>query len=147
MTHDIIAELDGDLFDAPRTASLCHCVSADFRMGAGIAKQFRARFGNQEALLAQRCGIGDVAVLADGHRFVFYLVTKERYFHKPGYDAMQSTLLRLRDMALERGVAHLAMPRLGCGLDRLAWPRVRDMIATAFDGSGISISVYNGRKP
>ena len=34
-------EVSGDLFKSPKSHSLCHCVSRDFRLGKGIAKLFR----------------------------------------------------------------------------------------------------------
>lgn len=36
-----ITEISGDLFQAPKEYSIGHCVSADLRMGKGIAVKFR----------------------------------------------------------------------------------------------------------
>lgn len=36
-----IHEIEGDLFTASSECSLAHCVAEDFRMGAGIALQFK----------------------------------------------------------------------------------------------------------
>ena len=43
----------GDLFSAPPDASLAHCVSEDFRMGKGIATEFKKRFEGVNDLLSQ----------------------------------------------------------------------------------------------
>ena len=43
----------GDLFSCPGTASLAHCVSADMRMGKGIAVEFKKRYGHVEELKEQ----------------------------------------------------------------------------------------------
>ena len=43
----------GDLFSAPSDASLAHCVSEDFRMGKGIATEFKKRFEGVNELLNQ----------------------------------------------------------------------------------------------
>ncbi len=43
----------GDLFSAPLDASLAHCVSEDFRMGKGIATEFKKRFEGVNELLDQ----------------------------------------------------------------------------------------------
>ena len=43
----------GDLFSAPSDASLAHCVSEDFRMGKGIATEFKKRFDGVNELLSQ----------------------------------------------------------------------------------------------
>jgi hypothetical protein len=39
--HEIVKEVFGDLFDAPKEWSLAHCVATDMRMGSGIAVSFR----------------------------------------------------------------------------------------------------------
>ena len=46
-------EKNGDLFDCPETDSLVHCVSADLRMGKGIAVIFKKKFGGVEELRLQ----------------------------------------------------------------------------------------------
>ena len=40
-------------FRAPVPASLAHCVSADMRMGKGIAVEFKKRYGHVEELKEQ----------------------------------------------------------------------------------------------
>lgn len=47
------SEMHGDLFSCPKTASLAHCVSADLRMGKGIASTFKQRFGGVDELKEQ----------------------------------------------------------------------------------------------
>lgn len=37
----VLKEISGDLFSAPSDYALAHCVSADLRMGAGIAVKFK----------------------------------------------------------------------------------------------------------
>jgi len=39
-----ITEIKKDLFTMPQEYYLAHCISADAKMGAGIAVQFRKRF-------------------------------------------------------------------------------------------------------
>ena len=41
------------MFACPETDSLVHCVSADLRMGKGIAVVFKNKFGGVEELKAQ----------------------------------------------------------------------------------------------
>lgn len=36
---------------------------------------------------------------------------------------------------------HLAMPKIGCGLDRLEWADVRDIIKEVFGGMDIEVIV------
>ena len=39
-----LTEVEKDLFSVDPQYSLAHCISADFALGAGIAKQFDTRF-------------------------------------------------------------------------------------------------------
>ena len=52
-----LQEKSGDLFSCPSTDSLAHCISADVKMGAGIAVQFRKRFGNINSIQRQSMNI------------------------------------------------------------------------------------------
>lgn len=72
---------------------------------------------------------------------VFNLVTKGQYFGKPTYKTLGFTLDALADICVARGVSRLAMPRIGCGLDRLSWAKVRPMIEERFLGLPIEIAI------
>lgn len=69
-------------------------------------------------------------------------MTKVRYFHKPTYDTLRSSLQAMKDHCVSNGVQELCMPRIGCGLDRLKWERVVEMIQEIFAKVDISITVY-----
>jgi O-acetyl-ADP-ribose deacetylase (regulator of RNase III) len=153
----ILEERRGDLFVS--SDSLAHCVSRNMRMGAGIALLFRQRFGRVAELLAQQVPVGGVASLivhsmslAHGNatlvpsmRRVYYLVTKELHWQKPTYDDLQRSLEMLCTQMREHGVTRLSIPRLGCGLDKLEWPRVRKLIEKVFEHESVHICVYDGQ--
>ncbi|KAL5515150.1 hypothetical protein EMCRGX_G000275 [Ephydatia muelleri] len=132
----------GDLFSCPGTASLAHCISADMRMGKGIAVEFKKRYGHVEELKEQRAEAGGVAVLKHHGAFVFYLVTKQRYFHKPTYESLESSLRSLSERCVASDVKELCMPTIGCGLDGLNWKDVEQMIKRIFNDVSISITIY-----
>lgn len=140
-----ILTLKGDLFTAPKDYYLVHCVSSDFALGAGIAKQFTQRMDMRNKLKDQYkhmwcmdTTIGK-ALLVDN---VFNLVTKLLYWHKPTYDTLESSLKDLKEQCLELNIKHLAMPTLGCGLDKLKWNVVKQMINDIFENTDIDIIVY-----
>ena len=56
-----LKEINGDLFTFRH--SLCHCVSRDYKLGKGIAKTFREKFGRIRELEDSGAEIGGVAVL------------------------------------------------------------------------------------
>lgn len=110
-------------------------------MNGGIALLFKKRFQSQPFLLQQLQTPGGLAVLPSDKRFIYYLVTKYRFFNKPTYDTLHSSLLCLKKHALEHGVTKLAIPALGCGLDQLRWPIVRSLIFACFSDVDIEILV------
>ena len=139
-----------DLFKEPATTSLAHCVSRCLKMGRGVAVEFRTRFKCVEQLKEQKTPIGGVAILhtntANGdektNRFIYYLVTKQWFYEKPTYKALQSSLEAMKAHAMKNNVKCIAMPHIGCGLDKLDWAQVKKMIQSVFDqSSGIEIRI------
>jgi hypothetical protein len=106
-------EIQGDLFLCPEDAALAHCVSQDLRMGKGIAVDFKRKFGKVQDLMDQNKVVGEVALLKHKERFVYYLVTKERYWNKPTYQTLTSSLEKMRDHAVNNGVKMICMPKIG----------------------------------
>lgn len=137
----------GDLFAVPEDYCLAHCISADFAMGKGIVLEFNRRF-DMKRLLRQRyptylAGYRQNATGGDCLREgrVLNLVTKERYFQKPTFATMEAALRRMRELCLEEGIAKVAMPTIGAGLDRLAWGEVSALVQKVFEDTGIEILV------
>ncbi|KAB5546331.1 hypothetical protein PHYPO_G00070800 [Pangasianodon hypophthalmus] len=133
----------GSLFSCPSTHSLAHCISMDCKMGAGIAVTFKKEFGGVEELLAQQKQPGECAVLKRGDRFVYYLITKEKYNQKPTYETLRQSLEAMKAHCLENEVTKLSIPRIGCGLDRLAWDKVSVIIEDVFQHTDVDITVYS----
>jgi len=121
--------------------NLVHCVSRDFNMGAGIAVQFKQLFGQVNELKDQNTAVGEVAILALDNRTIFYLVTKEHYWGKPTYKTLQNSLDSLKTYCDEHHIKSLSMPKIGCGLDKLSWPKVKGMITDTL--SDINVTVYS----
>lgn len=86
MSKLVFREIEGDLFSAPKTYSLAHCVAADLKMGAGIAVAFRDKFGRINELKEQGKNAGSVAILKDDSRFIYYLISKNQTYKKPTYE-------------------------------------------------------------
>ena len=69
-------------------------------------------------------------------------VTKPKYFHKPTYETLQSSLNAMKQHCVEHEVKMLAMPRIGCGLDRLEWSKVKEMIIQTFQNTNTNVTIY-----
>ncbi|CAF3438002.1 unnamed protein product [Rotaria socialis] len=139
----IFREIQGDLFSASSNTSLANCVSRDLCMSKGIATLFRNRFGQVDELKKQDVPVGNCAYITVDDRCIFYLVTKERYFHKPTMATLESSLHVMRDLCIKNNVHHLAMPRIGCGLDKLNWDQVSRLIQRVFAEDDIEITIYS----
>lgn len=119
---------------------LAHCISCDAEMGKGIAVDFRSAFGLYVTRTAGKQGLLSIGDCFKEGR-VLSLVTKQLYYEKPTYDTMEFALYALLTVCLKNNIRLLAMPKIGCGLDRLSWYKVKDLIYTTFDGFDIEILV------
>ena len=130
-----------DLFTMPQGYYLAHCISADFALGAGIAKTFDSVYNMRFKLFRNYDNYeyrGGDALLIDN---VFNLVTKQKYWHKPTYDSVREALEMMKEYMDFEGVTKLAMPRIASGLDRLEWSKVYEIICEVFDDTDIEIVV------
>jgi len=137
-----LVEKTGDLFTCDAKASLAHCVSACLAMSKGVAVPFKEKFGSVAELKAQHAQMGQVAVLQRDERFIYYLITKARFFHKPTYASLEQSLVCMRDHMQTHGVTQLAIPRIGCGLDGLKWDQVTAILQRIFKGMQCELTVY-----
>lgn len=130
-----------DLFTVPQGYYLAHCISADFALGAGIAKTFDEIYNMRFKLFREYdmySYVGGDALLIDN---VFNLVTKNKCYHKPTYDSVREALVTMRDIMDFNSTTKLAMPRIGCGLDRLEWEQVYDIICDVFENTDVEILI------
>lgn len=134
-----------NLLSIPQGWWIAHCISGDFALGAGVAKQIDEAFNMRAMLKAmwsneETKGLWTVpACLPCGT--VFNLVTKERYFHKPTLDSLRTALEEMAEYVRIMEVKKIAMPRIGCGLDRLSWNDVEPMIQEVFKDLDVEIMV------
>ena len=134
-------EVLSDLFTS--TASLAHCVSADFKMNAGIARSIKRKYPTDYPKDLRHPGAHLWPQwLPSSQRFIYHLLTKERFFHKPTYSGLRASLASMCQHAETHGVSRISMPQLGCGIDKLEWPIVRQIIQEVFATSNVSITVH-----
>ena len=141
----IFNEVQKDLFTVPHGYYLAHCISGDYALGAGIAKAFDQVY-NMRFKLHRDYAIPDGEKYANVGRAllvdnVFNLVTKQRCFHKPTYDTLYETLVDMKEQCENFDIEKIAMPLIGCGLDRLDWEQVKDVIEDVFGETDIEILV------
>ena len=130
-----------DLFIMPQGYYLAHCISADFALGAGIAKVFDSVYNMRFKLFRNYDNYeytsGD-ALLVDN---VFNLVTKRKCWHKPTYESVREALEMMKEQLDFVGATKLAMPKIASGLDRLEWSKVYEIICEVFEDTDVEIVI------
>lgn len=143
----IYKEEKRDLFSVSDDYYLAHCISADFGMGKGIVVEFNKRFDMKRKLQNKYPDYVnewhhkqyDGDCILEGR--VLNLITKERYFDKPSYDSLTTALVVCGITCLNNDIKKIAMPIIGCGLDRLQWDKVSEIIKEVFKNTDIEILV------
>lgn len=147
-----IKEIKKDLFTMPNDYALAHCISADFALGAGIAKEFDKRFNCRKRLfdLEEGNGIGYwdngthgycILIGLCENPIILNLVTKRNYWDKPTLITIKNALSWMKKHCEMLDIHKVAMPRICCGLDRQDWTEVKKLIEEVFDDADIEILV------
>ncbi len=141
---EVITHEAKNLFESPEEEVLCHCISKDCALGAGIALEFRNRYGVEE-LVEQQKGVGECAYVEKKGRRILHLITKEKAGDRLTYDNLEQSLISARRICLEQKITTLAIPKIGCGLDRLEWSKVETLVNKIFGESTICVKVYSSK--
>ena len=145
----IIREEQRDLFSVPKSYFLMHCISADCKMGAGIAVEFARRGVKKEILKSTNIIEVGTCKFTNATDWLgeFNLITKEKYYQKPTYETLTAALQDAKNLCIQ-GFKYedlepikIAMPCIGCGLDRLSWSKVRRIIEQVFQNTDIEILI------
>ena len=77
-----------NLFDMPQGYCFAHCISEDFKLGAGIAVEFNNRYNMRERLETKCDDRGLVTYVGKAVKIdnVYNLITKKRCFEKGVYN-------------------------------------------------------------
>lgn len=137
-----------NLFEVDDKYYFTHCISADAgtnpkAMGLGIVIEFNKKFHMKSKIQSyvkdsgQNLKVGQ-CILIDK---VANLITKSKYYGKPTYNTLKMSLEDLKDFVISENIQYLAMPKIGCGLDRLSWGKVREIIQDIFKDTDIEILV------
>lgn len=130
-----------DLFTAPQGYYLAHCISGDCSLGAGVAKQMDIAF-DLKAKLQRESSTG---WLQTGKCYliatVFSLVDKETRRDSADYGYLEDALYDMKEIALAKGIKKIAIPKLGCGMDKLDWAEVYDYIVQVFADTDIEFLI------
>lgn len=144
-----IKEIEKDLFlEKYKTGDIyAHCISADFVLGKGIAKTFKEKFPElkkkKELVTEYRIkSARRFMPVESGNVIIGNLITKKFYYSKPTYGSLTESLVELRKYVLQNNLKRILMPKIGCGLDRLDWELVKQIIEKVFEETDIEIKIF-----
>ena len=128
---------------------LAQCISQDMAMAGGIALEFNKHYNVKNRLTAKYKDkpvyVNSVLPLKEhslgGEFVIFNLVTKAYVGDLPEYDALCCALINMSLYMTEHNLTKLAIPKLGCGIDRLEWERVKRIIKLVFEKLPIEVLV------
>lgn len=144
-----------ELFERGKGMYLAHCISNDFVLDEGIAKNFGdmgvTQLLEENSLNGKKhpmpCCIETTAGKAKNeYKGVFNLVTKEKYWEKSTYEAIRVALCDMRNQIEQKRredecEINVCMPLIGSGFEGLAWAKIRDIITEVFLSEDILIIV------
>jgi len=140
--------IKGNLFTAPKTFSLAHCIAVDAYMGAGIAVDFRLMFKQQNDIriylenFNKKDQVGRVVPLKYGRIWIYNLITKRESHKKPKLINLEKSLIDMKNHMIKNKVYKVAMPKIGAGLDGLNWDDILKILYILFDDKKFDILVY-----
>ena len=116
-------------------------------MGRGIVTEFNRRFSLGKKLrIFHPCYLREWQ--ENGKEYdcivcgrVINLITKEKYSHKPTYATLRGALERMKEECCLYNIQKVAMPLIGCGLDKLKWEQVSAIIREVFGDTDMEILV------
>lgn len=130
----VFQEIKGNLFEYNQDRTPAHCISQDGAMGAGIAVPMKKEY----RLTSIKIEKFPDCVYYHG---VLNLITKKNYWGKPTYLTLEQALMKMKEICKENNIKRIVMPRIGCGLDKLQWPRVREILKDIFQDTEVDILV------
>lgn len=142
----------GDIFVNTYTAqAFAHGCNCQGSMGAGIAKEFKARYPEMFEAYRRRCkaeprqfNLGDVFLWKEAEKpWVFNLGTQEAYWHaRASYEAIEEALMKMKALAEAENVQRIAIPQIGTGYGGLSWKKVRTIVEKIYSEWDGTLIVY-----
>ena len=139
-------EINKNIFEADEVKGLSipnvpivHCISADYVMGKGIALEIEKRYNIRASLKIYGSNKFPDCLVVNN---IINMVTKPNYYNKPSYYSFEQALYLVALYCKQNNIERVAMPKIGCGLDRLDWEKCKGLIAKYLVNNNIDVTVY-----
>ena len=141
--------VSGDMFTLPFDIRV-NPVNCAGVMGAGVALSFKRRYSEMFIAYKHACFTGKLVpgklhVWKTPDAWVINLPTKRHWREPSTYAYVHDGLKALAEYLATQGSVTVALPALGCGLGRLEWPKIYDLITLHLKDSPAKISVFEPR--
>ena len=126
------------------SSSLVFCVSGDMRVKSLPMTEFVVRYSHLRPTEDSVNRVGGMLVYWDSEqsRYIYLLMTKEKYTDVAKYDYLKSCLREMSAHAALKGVSCFAMPRIGVVDDRLECTNVAICLESIFQDVYCTLTVY-----
>ena len=119
------------------------CVLADFEMSAGIARHFKRKFPTKyPSNLDHSYTTLWPQWLPETRRYLYHLVSKQKYFNKSTYSTLRASLERMRTHAENNSIPRISMSCIGTGLDQLDWDKVKLLTHETYRTSPVQVVLH-----
>jgi len=143
--------ITGNILDSSAQA-LVNTVNTMGVMGKGIALQFKNQYPKNYKIYKNACENGTLKVgqllvtedesLFGGKKIIINFPTKTNWRLPSEYDYIQSGLVALKKLIVEKNIQSIAIPPLGAGNGGLDWQKVKKMIINTIEDLHCEIYIY-----
>lgn len=144
-----------DLLTMPSEYVIAHNIDAhEVALGAGVAKALSDKYPD----LRKQCkkfadenfnNVGLVYRYTNGEQVIYNMYTKSHVWYnamnkmtrEEYYENAKTCLINLKEQMIKNEEKLLAIPKIGCGLDRCRWADMEEIIRLVFEDTDIDITV------
>lgn len=148
-----------DVTKMPSEYVIAHCISCDCAMGAGVVipimnkhpflKRYCIEYVRKQNKEFNLPSLGTAYRYQDQNGTVYNMFTKRFVGYKAGvgisYEyylkTLEKCLIDVKKQMLTNNETFIAMPKIGCGLDKCKWEDVSKLIKSVFENTDINIVI------
>lgn len=137
---------EGNVFDVAENSTYVQCVSRCCGNKKGIVVQFDKRFPDamkklKSYLDENMISSPTAAILTYQGEGLINLVTKDTVWNIPTYEDLRKSISKMVEICRDYNITKLVMPKIGCGLDKLEWDKVQEILTEEFIQSGLEMEI------
>ena len=137
-----ITLIDENILNVPIYFKIAQAINADLTFSPKGLTGLLDKYFNIKLQLEDYCNIewevGDI--ISTGS--IYNLLTKRDRNDFVTYDNLETCLKKLKDHCIMDNVKHLAIPKIGCGRDKLDFDIVVSLICSTFGDTDIQVCVF-----